>query len=103
MKPLLIGLSGKAGSGKDTAAEYLMAMHGFRQVAFADPLRAVVSAVFGVPPADFRDREAKEARLADLPAVGLAAVGLGLVLISIVIAINALAWGARRAGERYAG
>jgi tungstate transport system permease protein len=31
------------------------------------------------------------------------AIGLGMVLISIVIAINALAWGARRAGERYAG
>ncbi|HET7850777.1 MAG TPA: ABC transporter permease [Pseudolabrys sp.] len=31
------------------------------------------------------------------------AVGLGLVLIAIVIVINALAWGARRAGERYAG
>jgi len=26
-----------------------------------------------------------------------------VVLISIVILINALAWGARRAGERYAG
>jgi tungstate transport system permease protein len=31
------------------------------------------------------------------------AVGLGLVLIAIVVLINALAWGARRAGERYAG
>ncbi|MGH6725917.1 MAG: ABC transporter permease [Pseudolabrys sp.] len=31
------------------------------------------------------------------------AVGLGMVLISIVILINALAWGARRAGEHYAG
>ncbi|HEY1472933.1 MAG TPA: ABC transporter permease [Pseudolabrys sp.] len=31
------------------------------------------------------------------------AIGLGMVLISIVILINALAWGARRAGERYAG
>lgn len=31
------------------------------------------------------------------------AIGLGIVLISIVIAINALACGARRAGERYAG
>jgi len=31
------------------------------------------------------------------------AIGLGLVLILIVILINALAWGARRAGERYAG
>ena len=31
------------------------------------------------------------------------AVGLGLVLIAIVTAINALAWMARRGGERYAG
>lgn len=31
------------------------------------------------------------------------AIGLGIVLILIVVAINALAWGARRAGERYAG
>jgi tungstate transport system permease protein len=31
------------------------------------------------------------------------AIGLGLVLIAIVIVINALAWGARRAGERLAG
>lgn len=31
------------------------------------------------------------------------AIGLGLVLIAIVVVINALAWGARRAGERHAG
>jgi tungstate transport system permease protein len=31
------------------------------------------------------------------------AIGLGMVLIAIVVLINALAWGARRAGERYAG
>ena len=31
------------------------------------------------------------------------AVGLGLVLIGLVVLVNALAWGARRAGERYAG
>jgi tungstate transport system permease protein len=31
------------------------------------------------------------------------AVGLGVVLIFIVILINTLAWGMRRAGERYAG
>jgi len=31
------------------------------------------------------------------------AIGLGMVLIFIIILINALAWGARRAGERYAG
>jgi tungstate transport system permease protein len=31
------------------------------------------------------------------------AVGLGIVLIAIVVALNALAWTARRAGERLAG
>ena len=42
---------------------------------------------------------ALETSKGDLPL----AIGLGMVLIAIVIAINALAWGARRAGERYAG
>jgi tungstate transport system permease protein len=42
---------------------------------------------------------ALETSKGDLPL----AIGLGLVLISIVISINALAWAARRAGERYAG
>ena len=42
---------------------------------------------------------ALETSKGDLPL----AIGLGLVLISIVILINALAWGARRAGEYYAG
>jgi tungstate transport system permease protein len=31
------------------------------------------------------------------------AIGLGMVLIAIIVLINALAWGARLAGERYAG
>jgi tungstate transport system permease protein len=42
---------------------------------------------------------ALETSKGDLPL----AIGLGLLLIFIVIVINALAWGARRAGERYAG
>ena len=42
---------------------------------------------------------ALETSKGDLPL----AIGLGMVLIFIVIFINALAWGARRAGERYAG
>jgi len=42
---------------------------------------------------------ALETSKGDLPL----AIGLGIVLIFIVIAINALAWAARRAGERYAG
>jgi tungstate transport system permease protein len=42
---------------------------------------------------------ALETSKGDLPL----AIGLGIVLISIVIIINALAWGIRRVGERYAG
>ena len=42
---------------------------------------------------------ALETSKGDLPL----AMGLGIVLISIVIAVNALAWAARRAGERFAG
>jgi tungstate transport system permease protein len=42
---------------------------------------------------------ALETSKGDLPL----AIGLGMVLIAIVIAVNALAWTARRAGERFAG
>jgi tungstate transport system permease protein len=42
---------------------------------------------------------ALETSKGDLPL----AIGLGMVLITIVILINALAWGARRVGEHYAG
>jgi tungstate transport system permease protein len=42
---------------------------------------------------------ALETSKGDLPL----AMGLGVVLIAIVFAVNALAWTARRAGERYAG
>jgi tungstate transport system permease protein len=42
---------------------------------------------------------ALETSKGDLPL----AIGLGMVLIAIVVVVNALAWGARRAGERFAG
>jgi tungstate transport system permease protein len=42
---------------------------------------------------------ALETSKGDLPL----AIGLGMVLMLIIIAINALAWGVRRAGERWAG
>jgi tungstate transport system permease protein len=42
---------------------------------------------------------ALETSKGDLPL----AIGLGMVLIAIVVAVNALAWTARRAGERMAG
>ena len=42
---------------------------------------------------------ALETSKGDLPL----AMALGIVLIAIVLAVNALAWTARRAGERFAG
>lgn len=39
----VIGLAGRMGSGKSTAAEHLVAAHGYRQVDFADALRAAVA------------------------------------------------------------
>jgi tungstate transport system permease protein len=42
---------------------------------------------------------ALETSKGDLPL----AIGLGVVLIAIVVLVNAAAWGARRAGERFAG
>lgn len=59
----LIGISGKAGSGKDTVARHLWEKHGFLQVAFADPLREAASALFGLEPMAMIDREMKETHL----------------------------------------
>ncbi|ARU23029.1 membrane protein [Ralstonia solanacearum] len=63
---MLIGLAGPAGVGKDTAAGYLRAAHSFRQIAFADPIRAMLLAAF--PTLERRDFEhgRKEEILPDL-------------------------------------
>lgn len=42
MLPLFIGLTGKKRSGKDSFAQALVECHGFRRVAFADPLKNAV-------------------------------------------------------------
>lgn len=45
---MLIGIAGKAGSGKDTAASYLCARHGFVTVAFATKLKQLLADLFGL-------------------------------------------------------
>ena len=50
---MLIGITGRAGTGKDTASALLRAKHAFRQIAFADPLRAMLKAGFDLADNDF--------------------------------------------------
>lgn len=57
---VLVGISGKIGSGKSTAAEHLGTAHGFKEYAFARPLKTAASALFGVPLGHFEDRGLKE-------------------------------------------
>jgi len=54
--PQIIGLSGFIGAGKDTVADYLVNIHGFRRESFASSLKDAVSVVFGW------DRELLEGR-----------------------------------------
>ena len=68
--PIIIGLAGRAGSGKDTAAAYLCNEHGFVQAAFADVLNdlgAVLLEAFGEDHAALHERARKELPLRRIP------------------------------------
>jgi hypothetical protein len=49
---MIIGVCGRAGSGKDTVADVLVREHGFVKVSFADPLKRICREVF-----DFSDEQ----------------------------------------------
>ena len=53
MRPILIGLTGRARSGKTTAAQHLARTYLLEQYAFADPLRDGLMAIFNLDPTDF--------------------------------------------------
>lgn len=63
---ILIGLTGRAGSGKDTVADYLVQRHGFTKLSFAAPLKAGLNAMFGFTPEQWNDREWKERVIPEL-------------------------------------
>lgn len=65
---MLIGLCGKAGSGKDTAAQFLVEKHEFMPLAFADPLKRGLMAMFNLTPEYFSDSKLKEE---DIPELGV--------------------------------
>jgi len=44
---MLVGITGLIGSGKDTAADCLCTVHGFKRMSFAGTLKDAISVVFG--------------------------------------------------------
>lgn len=67
--PRLIGLVGYAGTGKDTVRHLLETEHGFVGLAFADPIRAMLRALFttnGIDEKYIDERDHKEATIEDL-------------------------------------
>lgn len=67
MSGLLIGLAGRARSGKDTVAERLSAGYGLQRLALADPIKDAVAAMLGVERVVL-DAYPKEMEIADLGA-----------------------------------
>lgn len=58
-KTFLVGLTGRAGAGKDTAASFLVA-NGWKQVSFAEPIRAFVASLLGCTVKDLNETGFKE-------------------------------------------
>lgn len=59
----LVGLTGRARSGKDSLAHFLVEQHGFKRVAFADPIRHAVAEITGLSVDELMDGPAKETPL----------------------------------------
>lgn len=56
----LVGIAGKARSGKDTLVRFLWTRYGFRRLAFADPVKAAAQLMFGLSNQEAWDDEFKE-------------------------------------------
>lgn len=58
--PTIVGLTGRAGVGKDTLADHLVASHGYVKYSLAGPLKRALNLLFGFTPEQWEDREWKE-------------------------------------------
>ena len=63
----IILLSGKAGTGKDTVADYIVDNYGFVKVSFADPLKRGIMEMFQLSKEQVYDREEREKQLTLFP------------------------------------
>tara|TARA_R110002072_G_scaffold151470_2_gene300802 strand:- start:13884 stop:14405 length:522 start_codon:yes stop_codon:yes gene_type:complete len=64
---MLVGITGKSGVGKDTAADALVRNHGYVKYSLAEPLKAALNAMFGWSPDLWNDRGWKEGTI---PSIG---------------------------------
>lgn len=69
--PRLIGISGRAGSGKDTLADYLVRQFGYHKYSLAGPLKQLLADRFGFAVEKWEDRSFK-----DKPSVAFGMDGL---------------------------
>lgn len=63
---MIIGLTGKAGSGKDTIADYLVHDYYFRKYSLASPIKLAIANMFGVTEDFLDDRALKESSRPEL-------------------------------------
>jgi len=57
---MIIGLTGKAGSGKDSVADHLVKNHGFFKLSFAAPLKRIICELFDMSEDQVNKQELKE-------------------------------------------
>lgn len=66
---IVLALSGWKGSGKDTAADYLVREHGFIRASFADSLKEMVAQQYNIPLNWMHDPTLKEVPVREYPVI----------------------------------
>jgi hypothetical protein len=67
----LIAVTGYAGHGKDTVGAILREQYGFLPIAFADPLRAMLGALYAMIGVDLKVMHDRELKELEIPGLGV--------------------------------